>query len=98
MRGGGYGQRAAHHAADVQPYDPEEENEIMPLMPFAMLWIWLRGLCALALLGGGLWLLYTWYEALSRTRPVVQTDLESPSPPAPPLSTGAHRPLAPRLE
>ena len=49
----------------------EEESEIMPLMPFAILWLWLRGLLALALLGGELWLLYTWYDALPRTTPVA---------------------------
>ena len=35
-------------------------RNVMPLMPFAMLWIWFRGVLALMLLGGGIWLLYTW--------------------------------------
>src|SRR5947199_166004 len=34
----------------------------MPLMPFQIVGIWLRGLFALALLGGAGYLLYDWYE------------------------------------
>jgi pimeloyl-ACP methyl ester carboxylesterase len=58
----------------------------MPLMPFAMLGIWFRGVLALLLLGGGIWLLSTWYDALPRPTPLVQTDPEGPRPPASPLS------------
>ena len=34
----------------------------MPLMPFQILGIWLRGLLAVAILDGGAWLAYDWYE------------------------------------
>ncbi|WP_165249411.1 alpha/beta fold hydrolase [Paludisphaera soli] len=34
----------------------------MPFMPFQILGLWLRGLLALALLGGGLYLLKYWYD------------------------------------
>jgi pimeloyl-ACP methyl ester carboxylesterase len=33
----------------------------MPLTPFAAIGIWLRGLLSLAILGGGAWLLRSWY-------------------------------------
>ncbi|HSX81867.1 MAG TPA: hypothetical protein VLQ80_25285, partial [Candidatus Saccharimonadia bacterium] len=61
----------------------------MPFMPFAILGIWFRGLLALGLLGGGIWCLSTWYDALPRSTPVVQTDPEGTRPPAPPLSFSA---------
>jgi pimeloyl-ACP methyl ester carboxylesterase len=60
----------------------------MPFMPFAILGIWFRGLLALGLLGGGIWLLATWYDALPRVTPVVQTDPAGTRPPARPLSFG----------
>ncbi len=34
----------------------------MPLMPFQVLGIWLRGLLAVAILAGGAWLAYAWYQ------------------------------------
>ena len=59
----------------------------MPLMPFAMLGIWFRGVLALLLLGGGIWLLSTpWYDALPRPTPLVQTDLQTRIPWPLPLS------------
>jgi hypothetical protein len=65
----------------------------MPLMPFAMLWMWFRGLLALALLGGGIWLLYAWYDALPRPTPPVQTDTDvtRASAPAPSFSNRVAR-------
>src|SRR4029453_2621459 len=45
-----------------------------------------RGFRALGLLGGGIWLLAAWYDALPRVTPVVQTDPDGPRPPAQPLS------------
>jgi pimeloyl-ACP methyl ester carboxylesterase len=54
----------------------------MPLMPFAMLGIWLRGLLALALLGGGIWLLSAWYEALPHPAPLVREDADVRRAPA----------------
>jgi pimeloyl-ACP methyl ester carboxylesterase len=58
----------------------------MPFMPFAILGIWFRGLLALGLLGGGIWLLATWYDALPRPTPVIQTDTDDTRTPAPPPS------------
>jgi len=58
----------------------------MLFMPFAILGIWFRGLLALGLLGGGLWLLASWYDALPRPTPVLQTDPDGTRPPAPPPS------------
>ena len=60
----------------------------MPFMPFAILGLWFRGLLALGVLGGGIWLLATWYDALPRVTPVVQTDPAGTRPPARPLSFG----------
>ena len=51
-----------------------EERDTMPFMPFAILGLWFRGLLALGLLGGGIWLLATWYDALPRVAPIVQTE------------------------
>jgi pimeloyl-ACP methyl ester carboxylesterase len=59
----------------------------MPFMPFAILGIWFRGLLALGLLGGGIWLLATWYDGLPRVTPTAQTDPDGPRP-ARPLSFG----------
>jgi hypothetical protein len=59
----------------------------MPFMPFAILGIWFRGLLALGLLGGGIWLLATWYDGLPRVTPMAQTDPDGPRP-ARPLSFG----------
>jgi hypothetical protein len=59
----------------------------MPFMPFAILGIWFRGLLALGLLGGGIWLLATWYDGLPRVTPMAQTDPDDPRP-ARPLSFG----------
>ena len=64
----------------------------MPFMPFAILGIWFRGLLALGLLGGGIWLLATWYDALPRVTPVVQTDPAGTRPPARPLSSSSATP------
>jgi hypothetical protein len=58
----------------------------MPFMPFAILGMWLRGLLALGLVGGGLWLLATWYDALPRPIPVVQTAPDGTRLPVPPPS------------
>jgi hypothetical protein len=58
----------------------------MPFMPFAILGIWFRGLVALGLLAGGVWLLATWEDALPRATPVVQTHPDGTQTPAPPLS------------
>jgi hypothetical protein len=58
----------------------------MLFMPFAILGIWFRGLLALGLLGGGLWLLASWYDALPRPTLVLQTDPGGTRPPAPPPS------------
>jgi len=60
----------------------------MPFMPFAILGIWFRGLLALGLLGGGVWLLATWYDGLPRVTPVVQTAPDGTPPPARTLSFG----------
>ena len=60
----------------------------MPFMPFAILGIWFRGLLALGLLGGGIWLLATWYDGLPRVTPVVQTAPDGTHPPARTLSFG----------
>ena len=57
----------------------------MPLTPFQVLGIWLRGLLAVAILAGGSWLAYDWYEhhayvwvpdrvAIVGDRPVARTD------------------------
>ena len=54
----------------------------MLFMPFAILGIWFRGLLALALLGGGIWLLYEWYDALPRPVFPVQEDAGLPRAPA----------------
>jgi len=58
----------------------------MPFMPLAILGIWFRGLVALGLLVGGVWLLATWEDALPRSTPVVQTHPDGTQTPAPPLS------------
>jgi len=58
-------------------------------MPLAILGIWCRGLLALGLLGGGVWLLATWEDALPRSTPGVQTHPDGPHTPAPPLSFSA---------
>ena len=60
----------------------------MPFMPFAILGIWFRGLLALGLLGGGIWLLATWYDGLPHVTPVVQAAPDGTPPPARPLSFG----------
>ena len=38
----------------------------MPLLPFTILWLWFRGVLAVVILGGGLYLLYQWYDHLPR--------------------------------
>ena len=58
----------------------------MLFMPFAILGLWFRGLLALGLLGGGIWLLATWYDALPRVTPLVQMEHDGRRPPARPLS------------
>src|SRR4029453_17065211 len=45
-----------------------------------------RGFRALGLLGGGIWLLAAWYDALPRVTPVVQTNPDGTRPLARPLS------------
>ena len=58
----------------------------MPFMPFAIFGLWFRGLLALGLVGGGIWLLATWYDALPRPTPVLQTATDGTRNPAPPPS------------
>ena len=58
----------------------------MPFMPFAIFGLWFRGLLALGLVGGGIWLLATWYDALPRPTPVLQTATDGTRTPAPPPS------------
>jgi pimeloyl-ACP methyl ester carboxylesterase len=42
------------------------EGDVMPVLPFTILWLWFRGVLAVVLLGGGLYLLYQWYDHLPR--------------------------------
>ena len=42
----------------------------MPFMPFNILGIWFRGFLSVAILGGGIFLLYRWYEESQVVRPV----------------------------
>src|SRR5687767_6082035 len=62
------------------------EKDTMPFMPFAIFGLWFRGLLALGLVGGGIWLLATWYDALPRPTPVLQTATDGTRTPAPPPS------------
>jgi hypothetical protein len=68
----------------------------MPFMPFCHTRDLVPGAPRPGLLGGGIWLLATWYDALPRVTPVVQTDPDGtrPRPGRCPSASGG--PLAPR--
>ena len=52
-------------------------------MPFMILWMWIRGMVAVALLGGGMYLLYHWYDALPRPMPPEQEITDATRVPVP---------------
>src|SRR5436305_10923472 len=70
-----------------------EEIWTMLSMPFMILWMWVRGVVAVALLGGGMYLLYHWYDTLPRpvlSEQEIADAARAPVPQRPALDRVAH--------